>query len=179
MKISNRQQILAIAAIAIVAFFVLDKLVIGPLTESWKSRSAAVAELRKSIAQAQLTLERENTTRSRWNQVRKATLPLNGSQAEQEILKAFDKWSSGSAISISSIKPQWKRGTTDDYSILECRVEAMGSLPVIARFLYEVERSPTALKIDSIELTSRDNNGEQIALGLSVSGLRLAPLEGK
>jgi len=179
MNINKRQQVLAIAAAAIVGFFVLDKLVITPLTRSWKERSITIADLRKSIVQGHATLDREQITRRRWNEMRKNTLPFGASVAEQEMLGAFDRWSRDSGISVSSIKPQWKRGTTDDYSVLECRVDAAGNLSTLTRFLYDVEHSPLALKIESVELAARDNNGQQLALGLLVSGLRLAPLEGK
>jgi hypothetical protein len=179
MNINRRQQLLALVAVGAVAFFALDRLAIRPLTRSWRERSQSVAELRKSIAQGKLVLERETHTRSRWNEMRKSTLPLNASQAEQEMLKAFDKWSQDSRVSVSSIRPQWKRGATDDYSVLECRVDAAGSLPTLTRFLYEVERAPMALRVESLELTARDNNGQQLALGLLVSGLRLAPLEAR
>jgi hypothetical protein len=179
MNINKRQQLLAFSAIAVVGFFALDKLLISPLTQSWKERSAEIEKLRKSISQGHGTLEREQITQRRWNEMRKNTLPLNGSEAEQVVLKEFDKWSQGSRISVSSIKPQWKRGTSDDYSVLECRVDAAGTLATLTRFLYEVEHSPIALKVESVEFTSRDNNGQQLALGLLVSGLRLAPMEGK
>jgi hypothetical protein len=178
MNINQRQQILAIGAAAIVGVFILDKLIITPLTKSWKERSTAIAELQKSVAQGRVSIDREQITRRRWNEMRKNTLPFGASVAEQEMLAAFDQWSRASGISVSSIKPQWKRGASDDYSILECRVDAAGSLPTLTRFLYDVEHSPLALKIESVELAARDNNGQQIALGLLVSGLRLAPLEG-
>jgi hypothetical protein len=178
-KIDNRQQMLAIGAIAVVGIFVLDKVVISPLTKSWNARSAAIAQLRKSIDAGRTTLEREQITRKRWGDMRKNTLPSSGSEAEQKVLTEFDKWSRDSRISVTSIKPQWKRGATDDYSVLECRVDAAGSLATLTRFLYEVEHSSLALKVESVELTARDNNGQQLGLGLLVSGLRLAPMEGK
>jgi hypothetical protein len=34
-----------------------------------------------------------------------------------------------------------------------------------------------ALKLESIEISSRDNDGQQLALGLQVSGLVLTPPE--
>jgi len=176
---NRRQQILAFAAIGLVAFFVLDKLLLTPLANRWKEKTEAIAQLHKSIDKGRSTLEREKITRDRWNQMRKSTLPLNASAAEQELLKAFEQWSSDSKISVTSIKPQWKRGMSEDYSTLECRVDASGSMPTLTRFLYEVEHSPMALKIESVEITTRDSNGQQLALGLLVSGLRLAPVEGK
>jgi hypothetical protein len=42
-----------------------------------------------------------------------------------------------------------------------------------------VEKSPLALRIDSLELNARDESGGKLSLGLLVSGLRLVPLEGR
>jgi hypothetical protein len=175
----NRQQLLAFAAIGIVALFLADKLILAPLSDSWKKRADEITKLRKSNAQGRALMDRDKDLNRRWSDIRKNSLPLDMSQAEQRVLKSIYTWSSDSRITISSAKPQWKRGVSDDYSTLECRVEASGSLSTIARFLYEVEHSPDALKIDAIEISSRDNAGSQLALGLLVSGLRLAPLEGR
>ena len=179
MNPDKRQKLLLLLAAAVVAIFATDKLVITPLTKSWQARTAAIAELRKSIAAGRGTVEREQLTNRRWNDMRKNTLPMNASTAEQQVLQAFDKWSRDSRVSVSSVRPQWKRGASDDYSVLECRVDASGSMSAINRFLYEVEKSPLALKVEAVELASRDTTGQQLTLGLSVSGLRLAPLEAK
>jgi hypothetical protein len=179
MKINPRQRLLAILAIAIVALFAVDRVVVTPLTKSWKDRSDHMAQLRKSIEKGNLLIQRESHTRKRWNEVRKSTLPVSASQAEKELLAAFEKWSSESRVSISSVRPQWKKGASDDYSVLECRVDAAGTLPVLARFLYSIENSPMAVRTESVELTTRDNNGEQIALGLLISAVRLAPVDAK
>jgi hypothetical protein len=185
MKIDKRQQVLAVAAVALVAFFVLDKLIISPMTQSWKERSTTIAELRKSIAQGRSTLDREQITRSRWNDMRRKSLPVSASDAESAVLQKFYDWARDSRISVSSIKPQWKRGATEDYSLFECRVDAAGSLATITRFLYEVEHSsrstnsPMALKLERVEVGTRDNDGQQLTLGLTVTGLRLAPMEAK
>jgi hypothetical protein len=179
MKADKRQQLLIILTVAIVGLFALDKLVLTPLMASWKARSDEVAKLRKDITAGKGVIQRESFTRKRWNEMRKNTLPVNASQAEQEMLRAFDKWSQESRISVSSIRPQWKRGTTSDHSLLECRLDAAGSLSALTKFMHLLELSPMALKVETIELTTRDNNGSQIAMGLLVTGLRLAPLEGK
>ncbi len=179
MKPENRQKFLLIAAASIVGLYLLDSFVVSPLAASWKERSETIAKLRKDIAQGRTVIEREQSTRRKWGEMRKNTLGFEVSQAEQELLGAFNKWSQDSRVTVVSTKPQWKMGQSEDYSLLECRVDAVGSLSTVARFLYEVEHSPMALKIESAELSTRDNNGDQIALGLMVSGLRLKPLEAK
>jgi hypothetical protein len=42
-----------------------------------------------------------------------------------------------------------------------------------------LEKSPLAMHAESVELVSRDDSGQRLALSLTVTGLRLAPLEGK
>ena len=119
---------------------------------------------------------RENNLRNRWEQMRTNTLPNNPSMAEQQVLRAFDRWSQDSRISITSISPQWKHDA-DEYMTLQCRVEAAGTLNTLSRFLYDVEKDPMALKLEIVELSARDAEGQQLALGLQVSGLVLTPQE--
>jgi hypothetical protein len=177
--LQRRQQRLAILAIAIVAIFAGDKVVLQPAMKAWNSRQATIAQRQKQVAAGTALLDRDRAIRDRWNTMRKGTLPSDPSAAEQQVLSGFDKWSRDARITVSSIKPQWKRGSSDDHSLLECRVDAAGSLSALTRFIYEMEQDPMALKVEAIELSTRDNRGAQLALGLLVSGLRLAPLESK
>jgi hypothetical protein len=174
MKIQNRQQLLAMAAIGVIAFFAGDKLLFTPLVRSWKDRSARIVDLRKQISQGKLLLQREQGIRNRWDQMRTNTLPNDASVAEQQLLQAFDAWAQESRVSILSIAPQKK--DADEYTALECRVDAFGNLGTITRFLYDIERDPLGLKVESVELSARDNEGQQISLGLQISGLIFNPL---
>jgi hypothetical protein len=176
MKIKNRQQILGIVAGLALALLVGDKLVLSPLIRSWKERAARIVELRKDISQGSLLSDREEIIRHRWESMRTNTLPDNVSAAENEVLQAFEHWSQVSRISIASIKPQWKRAG-EDYMTLECRADAFGSIEALSRFLYNVERDPLALRVEAVEIASRDNEGRQLSLGLQVSGLLLNPQE--
>ena len=172
MKINNRQQWLAIVAGAAVALLLGDRLVLTPLTKSWADRSARLVELRKLVTNGEAAQERERAVRSRWDGMRTNTLSADVSLAEQQLLKAFDRWSQDAHISITSLKPQW-RHTADDYLTLECRVDAFGSLATVSRFLYNVEKDAMAVKVEAVELSARDNTGNQLTLGLQVSGLVL------
>jgi hypothetical protein len=176
---SNRQRLLIILAGAAVLLLVLDSLVLTPLTKGWQTRSAEIARLKKNVTEGRGIIERAERTRSVWAEMESQALPKDPAKAEQDLISAFDRWGRGTNVELGSIKPQWKRGTTNRFSQLECRVDATGTLATLSRFLFEVERSPLALRVDSVELTSRDDNGQKLTLGLLVSGLRLAPLEGK
>lgn len=169
MKIENRQQLLVMAAAAIIGLFLLDRLIVGPLTDGWKDRSRRIAELQKSIASGQATLKRDPVVRQRWAEMKSNTLAPE--TAEQNLLEAFQRWSRASNVPISAIHPQWRR--SEDYSTLECQANVVGSISAIAQFLYNLESDPMALRIESLEITSRDEAGQNLALALQVSGLVL------
>ena len=177
MNIKNRQQLLAIVAIAAVALLAGDKFVRGPLVASWKERSARISDLEKKVNQGSLLLGREETIRSRWDHMRTNMLPNNASEAENEVFRAFERWSMESRVSITSIIPQARRGADDSYTTLEFRADAFGSIQALTRFLYSVEQDPLALKVEGMQITSRDNDGQQLGLALQVSGVLLGAPE--
>jgi hypothetical protein len=179
MNPDQRQRLLTYSAAAIIGLWLADAWVLTPLVKGWQSRSKDVADLRKKIADGKQKITRVQPTNAKWNDYRKNMLPANASEAEQTMLKEFDKWAKDSGISVSSLKPQWKRGADDEYSVLECRLDASGRLSTLTRFMYELERSPMALKVESLEISAQDTSGSQMALGLVVTGLRLAHLEEK
>jgi hypothetical protein len=174
MKIDNRQQLLVVLAIAAAALFAGDRLVYEPLSKWWKARADKIAELRQQVNGGRMLIKREESIRSRWEMMRTNTLPNDRSLAEQQVLKAFDGWARESGASVTGITPQWK-DDADDYLTLNCRVEASGDLGTLSRFLYEIEKDPEALKLESVELSAHDNTGQQLALGLQISGLVLVP----
>lgn len=175
----QRQRLLMILAGAAVLLLVFDSAILTPLTSAWRSRTAEIARLEKSVTEGRGMIERAERMESLWAEMQEKALPKDAAKAEQDLISAFDRWGRSSNVELGSIKPQWKRGQTNRYSQLECRVDATGSMATLSRFLYEVEKSTLALRVDSVEITSRDDTGQKLTLGLLVSGLRLTPLEGK
>ena len=172
--VKNRQQLLTIVAVAVVTLFAADKLLLTPLANWWNSRSKSIAALRKQVQDGNQLVRREQSLRARWEDMRANTLPNNPSAAEQQVLKAVDRWAQDSRIVTTSISDQWKHDA-DDYSTLQCRVEASGNLNTIVKFLYDIEKDPMALKLDTVEISSssHDSEGQQLSLGLQISGLTL------
>ena len=174
MKIKNRQQLLIVAAIAVVALFVADKLLMTPLTQWWKDRSKAITDLRERVTRGKNMIDREHALRATWERMRTNTLPTDESFAEEQVLKAFRKWEQDSRVTITSISPQSKHDS-DEYTTIQCRIEASGTIDNMNLFLYDVEKDQMALKLELVELSSHDTEGQQLLLGLQVSGLILTP----
>ena len=174
MNLTKRQQVLAILAIVLVGLYVADKLVFTPLTRGWKARAERIAKLKEQVRDGTEMLKRETALREQWDQMRTNALTNVKSEAESQMLKAFERWSKDGGVSVSSIRPQWKEAE-EDYKTLECRADVGGNLAAIARFLYLVERDPLGVRVESLELSARNNDGAQLALVVQVSGLWLNP----
>jgi hypothetical protein len=179
LNLPNRQRWLAIGAAAMVALYLLDSVLFTPLTKTWQAHAAEIETLQKSVAHGRSMIERAADTEHVWAEMQANALPKDPAQSEQDMISAIDRWGRADNVELGSIRPQWKHGASERYSLLECRVDATGSLATLSHFIYELERSPLALRIDSVELTARDDSGQKLTLALIVSGLRLSPLERK
>lgn len=172
MKIENRQKTLIIITAIVAGLYIGDHLVIEPLIKWWGTRSQEIASLTKQVNEGRNLIHREDVIRGEWDGMRTNTLPNDSASAERQIISAFDHWSRDSGVEITGLLPQWKNDT-DDYQTLNCRVEASGTLSTLSQFLYDVEKGPMGLKLDSMDLGTRDSSGEQMTLAIQVSGLAL------
>jgi len=172
MKIENRQQALLIAAIACVVLLAGNYVVWTPLSNLWTARAAQVARLRGEIRDGTLLKQRSQYITNRWAQIQASALTKNPSLAEQQLFKAIDNWSADSHADITAITPQWKNDE-DDHSTLDCRVEVAGDYGAVSRFLYDLERDPLAIQVETLGLAARDNNGQSFTLNVQISGLML------
>jgi Tfp pilus assembly protein PilO len=174
MKIKNRQQLLMIAAAAVLALWFLDSVVIARLTDLWKERSKAITDLHERVTRGKNLIDREQALHADWERMRINTLPIDESFAEEQVLKAIRKWERDSRVTITSISPQAKHDS-EEYATIQCRIEASGTMDSMNHFLYDLEKDPMALKLELVELSSHDTEGQQLLLGLQVSGLILTP----
>jgi Tfp pilus assembly protein PilO len=176
-QIKNRQQILTLLTIAAVALLAIVDILSPPLVRLWNSRAARIRQLRADVKEGELLRHGGKSIRSRWAQMQASTLTNNTTLAEQQLFTGLNHWSQLSGISINTVTPQWKQGSDPTYKTLECRVDAAGSIDRVSQFLYDLEKDPMALKLQSIELSAHDNEGQQLAMGVQISGLVLTPKE--
>jgi hypothetical protein len=168
----NREKLLMIATGALAALWLLNLLVISPLIDCWHSRSGEIAKLKKQIADGTMLVRRESTVRGRWDTMRANALASNPTAAERQLFTAFDHWVAAGGVTEGSFRPQVTEGDTN-FSTVDCRSDVSGSLDNVRDFLRAMSKDPLANKVEAFEVTSRDDNGQQLTLGLSMSGLIL------
>ncbi len=173
METKNREKMLIIVTAVAVAAFLADRVILTPLSDSWKARKEHIADLNKQIEQGKMMKSQERRIEAHWNDMKTNMLSENISLAEADLFKAFDRWAKDSGITISSLRPQPKQ--SDDFSTIECRVDAAGNINAITKFLFDIEKDPVGVQVQNVEISSRDDNGQQLALGLMVSGVINTP----
>lgn len=172
LNLKNRQHLLALFAGAVIALFLGDKLVFTPLLNGWKARADRLERLQNNVRNGEALIERAASLENRWDSMRANTIAADASAAESQIQRALERWSRASGVSASSFRSQWRR-PDENFAVLECRLDAVGNLAGLARFLYEIESDPIGVKVDRVDLSARDNEGRQLNLALTISGLQL------
>jgi hypothetical protein len=172
METKNREKLLLVLTGGCLVLLLLNWLVVSPLIAGWHRRSDRIVALQKSIADGRMTLGREDTIRQRWDGMSTNALSSTPTVAERQLFNAFDHWVRASGVTEGSFKPQLK-DTDDNYSIMECRADVTGNLTAIMSFLTNLEKDPLGIRLQSLELTSRDDTGQLLSLGLDLNGLLL------
>jgi len=173
MKVDNRQQFLIMLTAVVVGLWLADLVIFEPLGKAWSSRAAQIKQLRMKVKDGGSLIKRENDVRHRWSFMQTNALAANPSLAGQQVIAAFDNWSRATGTEVTSIMPQWKNDSTN-YMTFNCRVEASGTMGALSQFLYDIEKGPLALKLDSVELSAqKSDTGQLLTLGLQISGLAL------
>jgi Tfp pilus assembly protein PilO len=172
MKIENRQQFLVVLTGIAFALLIGNSLIFNPLSNFWTERSQHIAKLRNQVKDGNNLIKRESAIRDQWKNMRANALPPDTSLAAQQVINALDNWSRASTAEVESIMPQWKNDSTN-YMTYNCHVQARGTMGSLSQFIYEIEKGPMALKLDSVQLDSHDDAGQQLTLDLQISGLAL------
>ena len=172
----SQQKILKIVAILCVCALVGDRLVISPLLSLWDDRVEQIQELRKSVAKGTLLMEREEALTDQWSYMQNNALPKEMSAAENQVIKAIDRWVRDSRINLVSIKPQWKR-EDDAYQTFECRAVAQGNMQTLSRFIYALEQDDGAIKVESLDISANDDKGSSLNMAVRFSGLQFSEVK--
>jgi hypothetical protein len=172
METKNREKLLMIGTATVAGLWLLNLVVFSPLIASWHSRSDEIADLRKKIANGAMVIRRQFNIQDRWDNMRANALPNNTTLAERQLFTAFDKWVSTGRVTEGSFRPQVQEPDTN-FTTVDCRSDVSGSIQSISDFLKAMSKDPLANKVESFELTAKDDNGRQLVLGLSLSGLIL------
>ena len=175
METKNREKMLLIAVAVCVGLYLVNLIVITPLSSSWSARQDKIKDLKNTIRDGRALMANAKSITDEWNRMRTNTLNPNETGVQSQLFRAFQTWAQTNGVVLVGQRAQRKDSDDAAYNNEEWHADVTGDLTQIFHFLGSVETSPMGLKVDAVELSSRDERGAQLALGLTVSGLILNP----
>jgi len=172
MDFRKREHLLVLAALICLGAWAGDKLVRAPMQKTWNKWDQRITETGKSLAKGHVMVDREDDIRKQWSEMKRRGLPADQSVAENSVLQSLSRWSQQGRLGVTSIKPRWSQDE-EDHMKIECRAATQGNVGAVARFLYELERDPLALRVETVEITGRDDSGRDLTLDVQYTGLLL------
>ncbi len=177
-KIENRQKFLVIVVLIMLGLFLGNSVIYEPLKQRWQDQAKHIADLKQNVARDKSLLRRKTEILAHWQSMQTNVLPVNPSQAGSAILKAKDRWVGNSGVSLDGFSPQLKQDTTDQDSTnvvttWECRTDASGNMRSLLNFLWAVESDPMGVQLEDVVISAKDNAGQELTLGLTLSALVL------
>lgn len=171
-----RERMLIIAVLVCLGALVFDQILVEPLIKHWSASEKRIAELKQNVEKGDQLLKRENALTTRWNAMVKESQTADVSAVEYDLLNAVNNWAGSSRLTVTSLRPRW---ITEEEGCkkLEIRVSSTGTMESIARFLYELEIDSQPLKVEDVELSTKDD--KSTTLNCDVRLTRLVLEEGK
>ncbi|MBG88545.1 MAG: hypothetical protein CMO80_16820 [Verrucomicrobiales bacterium] len=169
----NREATLKLSAGIVIALFFFDKAVVGPLTAKWKKTAEKIAYVEEDVTKGEQLLKREDALRSRWADMRENAMPAERSETENLVLERIGNWAGDARMDISQYNPNWR--DEDDHAKYVCRLEGSGDMEAVMRFLYDLDGDEQGIRVESLELISRDKSGRRLGVDVTLSGLELPP----
>ncbi|MEJ2701796.1 MAG: hypothetical protein P8Z79_05080 [Sedimentisphaerales bacterium] len=168
--LSKRERIMAVVAISVVGFLVLNKFLIGPVASKLQAMETQKTELSLQLDEAQNLFRKRRILEKQWKAAMLEGL-RNEVEAESKVGRAIDKWSEQSRLTLSSVKPE---RVASDKGLKEMTfvVVGTGTLEAVTQFLWNIETSPLPIKVKDVQLGSSES-GQSMSLQLRLSALCL------
>ncbi|MDE2641420.1 MAG: hypothetical protein OSB55_01535 [Verrucomicrobiota bacterium] len=182
---NKREKLLLVFVLLAVAILAGDRLVLGPLVNSWQTRAAKIIELERNVGNGKDLLPRGKSNTKTWERYWRDNLNNTNSVAEDEVLRAIENWTGDSGILLTSVKPQWQNheyeflgkeiaeNKTYSYKTYDVRLVAEGTMQEAVEFVHAIESDELPLKIEQLELLSREKTGKLISVSVHFTGLQL------
>lgn len=168
MNFSRREQLILMAAAAVISLLVLDRYVVTPFLDSWEQVTAEKRRLQQELATAGNLFDRRRRMQERWAEILDSRLESDPARAESQVLSALHGWSQNTGLRLSSLKPEHSR-EKDELRRVSFQLSGTGHMRSVVGFLWNVETSPLPLKVTELQLSTPGEGRELLTLQLRVS----------
>jgi hypothetical protein len=185
MNLKKRENLILAVAAACVGLIIANKFFVSPMIETYHVRTTEIAKLQGDLLRGRSLIKREKEIGDELKNIVKNSLPDDTAIVEKQMFAAIERWKTMSGVTVTSRAPRWEKDVGGDIPVqakinkLEFKIAATGNIQSITKFLYEMEADPLAIRVEDVELTSRDAAGKTLTVESRITGLVIAPEGGK
>ena len=166
--ISQRERLISIAAAGVLGLLALDQIIYTPLATRLDDADMRLRTANTEITEAQGLFGLDLSARRAWKSMAGATLLDNAPAAESQILNRVREWEQSAGLSVTSVKPQHV-GEEQGYQKINVQMTATGNLQQVSRFLYAVQTATIPVRVSQMDITSRREGADELAMELSLA----------
>lgn len=167
-----RERFLALVVGALVVLAVLDFLVIGPAWAFLENQASETQEAREDLRQARLLVDNAETLEQRWNAFAAAGLSREEGALRIQVQQSLSVWAQESGFNLTTlVSGRTLQG--QPFHEMQFTASGSGTLEATVGFLNEVAASPFPLRLLDLDLASRSETADAIALRATFSTIRL------
>jgi len=169
MKEMKREKLLMIITAAAVGILIFDKLILGPMVDSYDSDLEEIEMLERKVMQQHALIDSIGSWKRKKRSFDEASLPESKSESENLLLKTFSMWGKGVGLAITSMRPSWKSERGKEPTV-DLRLSGNGSMSSIVKFIAKVETNSLPLEIRTLKI-SGSKSGKVMGIEMSVNAI--------
>ena len=170
MILSRRERTITGATIAVIGLFALDHWALSPLLEASDVVGTKAEVCRAQLEKANQLFSRGKALGRRWGAMGKGVTKDDLPAAESQLLHSVRDWAQESGLVLSSVKPEQVRDEKQFKRIL-FRATGTGPMKAVSKFLWHVQTGNIPVRIADMELSSRKEGADDLAIQIGLSTL--------
>jgi hypothetical protein len=172
--LSKRERFIGIAAGAVIALLVLDRIIISPLLEQRTLLGAQIKVAEGDLKRDNDLIELSGRANNNWAALA-PNVRKDASEAERQVLNNVNDWAAEAGINLASVSPQ--RSERDkDFIKLTYRATGTGQMGQIGRFLYKIQNASSPARVTDLSISTRRQEGtDDLSVSVAVTTICQAP----
>ena len=174
---NKRERMLTVVIALLVGYFVVDRLLVVPLTARFAALDEQVVAARQRYEAARVLVDNAQVLRDRWQAYQQVGLAAEESVVRIRVQQNLTDWSRQAGFDLTTCTAS-RTIKGERFSEVHFIARGTGSLRSVVQLLASVHTSPFPLRILSCDLVSRDEKLDVLTLGLTVSTICMPEANG-
>lgn len=174
MNLSSREKGLALGTIAVLAILLVDYYVLTPFLSERDLLETQRAQILADISRGRKLVSEGKELVPKWKGMEASGLKEDPAEAESQLLHALRDWAKESGLALSSLKPD-RPESKEELKEVHVQATGTGSMDGVSKFLWRAQSASFPVKVLEVQVGSRTDGTNDLALQVKLSTLYRAP----